>query len=77
MLKIILIIIFTTCIVSLIWLMVLRKEIETEIALIDEHEKEIKDYKKNHYEQIRICREINDDLIRKIENYKTKGEKQC
>ena len=61
---------FTTCIVSLIWLMVLRKEIRSEIKLIKEHDKQMKDYQQFHQEQVKSLQDMNENLLRRFENYK-------
>ena len=61
---------FTTCIVSLIWLMVLRKEIKSEIKLIKEHDKQMKDYQQFHQEQVKSLQDMNENLLRRFENYK-------
>ena len=61
---------FTTCIVSLIWLMVLRKEIKSEIKLIKEHDRQMKDYQQFHQEQVKSLQDMNENLIRRFENYK-------
>ena len=61
---------FTTCTVSLIWLMVLRKEIRSEIKLIKEHDKQMKDYQQFHQEQVKSLQDMNENLIRRFENYK-------
>ena len=66
----ILTIFFTTCIVSLIWLMVLRKEIKSEIKLIKEHDKQMKDYQQFHQEQVKSLQDMNENLLRRFENYK-------
>ena len=66
----ILTIFFTTCIVSLIWLMVLRKEIRSEIKLIKEHDKQMKDYQQFHQEQVKSLQDMNENLLRRFENYK-------
>ena len=61
---------FTTCIVSLIWLMVLKKEIRSEIKLIKEHDKQMKDYQQFHQEQVKSLQDMNENLLRRFENYK-------
>ena len=61
---------FTTCIVSLIWLMVLRKEIKSEIKLIKEHDRQMKDYQQFHQEQVKSLQDMNENLLRRFENYK-------
>ncbi len=66
----ILTIFFTTCIVSLIWLMVLRKEIKSEIKLIKEHDRQMKDYQQFHQEQVKSLQDMNENLLRRFENYK-------
>ena len=66
----ILTIFFTTCIVSLIWLMILRKEIRSEIKLIKEHDKQMKDYQQFHQEQVKSLQDMNENLLRRFENYK-------
>ena len=66
----ILTIFFTTCIVLLIWLMVLRKEIKSEIKLIKEHDRQMKNYQQFHQEQVKSLQDMNENLIRRFENYK-------
>ncbi len=66
----ILTVITTTLIVSFIWLMVLRKEIKSEIKLIKEHDKQMKDYQQFHQEQVKSLQDMNENLIRRFENYK-------
>ena len=66
----ILTIFFTTCIVSLIWLMVLRKEIKSEIKLIKEHDRQMKNYQQFHQEQVKSLQDMNENLLRRFENYK-------